>query len=323
MASRGEVSVTGHIHIFFMGKKLNLIALASSICAIALLVTGCSTGKTSNHKQSYNYTIAVVTHGSPDDSFWSTVKNGSEKAASDYGVHMNFYFTNNSSLQQATIINSEAAKNVDGIAVTLADPIPLKDALTGLKNKNIPLVSFNSGMSVYREYGSLSHIGQDDYIAGKQAGEEAKKNNPNISPLCIIHEANNISLQERCRGIKDAIGNAEILELNNKNPEYISQTVFSYITSHQKVNYLFSLSVPVTNSILSANNINLPISGFDNDNDLVKKFKKDKRFQFVVDQQPFLQGYLAVETLVLYRYNRTLIGSAGPILTGPKIIRLN
>ena len=42
--------------------------------------------------------------------------------------------------------------------------------------------------------------------------------------------------------------------------------------------------------------------------------------QWAVDQQPYLQGYLAVDSLWLHMTNRNVIGGGRPTLTGPSFI---
>ena len=42
--------------------------------------------------------------------------------------------------------------------------------------------------------------------------------------------------------------------------------------------------------------------------------------QWAVDQQPFLQGYLAIDSLWLYINNGNVIGGGQPTLTGPAFI---
>jgi simple sugar transport system substrate-binding protein len=42
--------------------------------------------------------------------------------------------------------------------------------------------------------------------------------------------------------------------------------------------------------------------------------------QWAVDQQPFLQGYLAIDSLWLYLNNGNVIGGGQPTLTGPSFI---
>jgi simple sugar transport system substrate-binding protein len=47
---------------------------------------------------------------------------------------------------------------------------------------------------------------------------------------------------------------------------------------------------------------------------------KDGTLGFAVDQQPYLQGYEAVDLLWLYKYNADALGGGKPVLTGPQII---
>ena len=42
--------------------------------------------------------------------------------------------------------------------------------------------------------------------------------------------------------------------------------------------------------------------------------------RFAVDQQPYLQGYLAIDPLWLYKYNGNFRGGGKPVLTGPQFV---
>ena len=53
---------------------------------------------------------------------------------------------------------------------------------------------------------------------------------------------------------------------------------------------------------------------------LVDAIKKNGDVQWAVDQQPFLQGYLSVDSLWLYLNNGNVIGGGQPTLTGPSFI---
>ena len=46
----------------------------------------------------------------------------------------------------------------------------------------------------------------------------------------------------------------------------------------------------------------------------------DGTIEWAIDQQPYLQGYLAVDALWLYLTNRNVIGGGQPTLTGPSFI---
>jgi simple sugar transport system substrate-binding protein len=45
-----------------------------------------------------------------------------------------------------------------------------------------------------------------------------------------------------------------------------------------------------------------------------------RELQFCIDQQPFLQGYLAVTQLYLYKKNGNIMCGGGPVLTGPSFV---
>ena len=62
------------------------------------------------------------------------------------------------------------------------------------------------------------------------------------------------------------------------------------------------------------------VATFDLNKDLVEAVRSGD-VQFAVDQQPYLQGYLAVDALWLYRTNGNVSGGGeAPVLTGPAFV---
>jgi ABC-type sugar transport system, periplasmic component len=62
------------------------------------------------------------------------------------------------------------------------------------------------------------------------------------------------------------------------------------------------------------------IATFDLNKDLVKAVQSGS-VEFAVDQQPYLQGYLAVDALWLYKTNGNVSGGGtAPVLTGPAFV---
>ena len=47
---------------------------------------------------------------------------------------------------------------------------------------------------------------------------------------------------------------------------------------------------------------------------------QDGTLQFCIDQQPYLQGYLAVDQLYLYKKNGNVMGGGKATLTGPSFV---
>ena len=61
------------------------------------------------------------------------------------------------------------------------------------------------------------------------------------------------------------------------------------------------------------------IATFDTNPDAAQAVK-DGKIQFYIDQQPYLQGYMAITQLYLYKKNGNVLGGGGPVLTGPSFV---
>ena len=148
--------------------------------------------------------IAMVTHGD-GGSFWSVAKRGAEDAAAAEGVTLDYQESNNDPQQQAQLIEAAVSSGVDGIAVSVPNPDAIRDALQQATDAGIPIVTLNSGSTVYKDFGAVTHVGQDEEIAGAGAGEKLAEEG-GTKLLCVIHEQNNVGLQSRCAGAKSTFG---------------------------------------------------------------------------------------------------------------------
>jgi simple sugar transport system substrate-binding protein len=61
------------------------------------------------------------------------------------------------------------------------------------------------------------------------------------------------------------------------------------------------------------------VATFDTNKGVVDAIKNGT-IEWAIDQQPFLQGYLAVDSLWLYSTNKNVIGGGQPTLTGPSFV---
>ena len=107
----------------------------------ALVVAGCggndndangnpavraATRQAVNLTQGSGLTFAMVTH-SDEGSFWSVVKKGAEQAAKDEGVKLIWSPSNNDPQKEAQLIDAAVSQKVDGLAVS----VPNADAIKG------------------------------------------------------------------------------------------------------------------------------------------------------------------------------------------------
>ncbi len=159
------------------------------------------------------YKICMVTHGD-GGGFWSVAKAGADKAAEDLGVDFTYQETTNDAQLQAQLIEGDVSAGCQGIAVSAPNPDAIEGALQTAADAGVAIVTMNSGSAVFKDLGAFTHVGQDEFIAGQEAG--IKFNEAGLTNvLCPIQEQNNIGLQERCDGAADTFeGSVENLQLS-------------------------------------------------------------------------------------------------------------
>jgi len=311
-----------------IGKRRAWVVVAA-VAVPMLVVSACSSRNAVNkpHNQSgggkggYGYKIAVVTHGGAGDSFWSIVKNGAVQAGKDMGDTVT-YQSDGDPTQQAKLIDAAANAKPDGLVVSMANPEALKSSIQNAEKAGIPVITINSGEAESKPYGALSHIGSDETIAGQAVGTELKKEGVK-NVLCVIQEAGNVGLEQRCAGVKDTLGGTvNNIQVDNNNLPAAQTIIKAKLQSDKSIDGVVTLGAQVAQvaeGSISQAGSSAKLATFDLNADVAKGVE-DGKIAFAVDQQPYLQGYLAVVMLTLYKSNLNVLGGGQPVLTGPNLI---
>jgi ABC-type sugar transport system substrate-binding protein len=263
-------------------------------------------------------TIDIVSHGSPGDSFWDVVKSGAEKAGSDLGVTVT-YQSDPDPVKQSQLIDAAVATHPDGLVVSMANPDGVKAAVEKAVAAGIPVITINSGLEQSKEFGAVTHVGQSEYIAGQGAGEQlAKAGVKNV--ICVIHEAGNTGLEQRCKGAADKLGGKlENVQVDVANLADAKNTIKSKLLADPSIDGVLTLNngvaVSASQAIADAGS-KAKLATFDVSAD-VTKLIEDGKILFAVDQQPYLQGYLPVTFLTLQKRNGDVVGGGQPVYSGP------
>jgi simple sugar transport system substrate-binding protein len=186
----------------------------------------------------------------------------------------------------------------------------------------IPVITINSGGDKSAEFGAVTHVGQDERIAGQGAGQRFKAEGGKHL-LCVIHEAENIGLQERCGGAKDTFGGTvDNLQVDIQNVTEASATIKSKLQADKSIDAVLTLNPQVAiaarDAIKDAGS-SAKLGTFDLNGDVVDAIKAGE-ISFAIDQQQYLQGYLPIVFLKLYIKNLNTVGGGGPVLTGPGFV---
>ena len=315
--------------------KVGKFALAA-VAASALVLAGCSSdsgdsaaedtaaaGDTASGPDNSDYKICMVTHGD-GGGFWSVAKAGADRAAADLGVDFSYQETTNDAELQAQLIEADVSGGCEAIAVSAPNPDAIKDALAKAEEAGIPVVTMNSGSKVFKDLGAFTHVGQDEFIAGQEAGLKFQEAGA-TKVLCPIQEQNNIGLQERCDGAADTFGNVENLQLSAGLGDLAQSQaeIQAALEADPSIDGIFALNADIATAAAlpaaEAVGRDITIGTVDLSGDAVQAIA-DGNLAFAIDQQQYAQGYMSVVLLYLNLLNGHELGGGQPMYTGPGFV---
>ncbi len=266
-------------------------------------------------------TIVLVTHAIGTEGYVQIL----EKAARDAGeaVNINIQTFSNPSgdlADMARTIEAVTAQRPSGIVVTLPDADVLGPALRQAADAGIPFITINSGLDFYKDVGALTHVGQDEYVAGFGAGLRAQKEGA-TNPLCLNPDQGNKAFVERCRGFFDSIGvEGTEIETSYDVVQIRARTAAALSSNPDIDSVLAPAPTLCATAAMAIDDISedLHLSCFDLSEDISGLIKSGE-VDFTVDQQLRLQAYLPVIYLNLYNTGSGLMPSE-PTLTGPAFV---
>jgi simple sugar transport system substrate-binding protein len=289
---------------------------------------GTDTGDTVKLTQSGDISIEVVTHGQASDPFWSVVKNGVEQAAKDQGVKVNYSAPDTFDMvKMSQLIDAAVAKKPQGLIVSISDYDALKDSLKKATDAGIPIISINSGSDHYKDVGAITHIGQDETIAGEGAGAKLAEGGAK-HVICVNQEVGNAGLDARCNGAKTAIekagGKLDVVQTDLNDAAGSQATIKSKLQGDSSIDAVLALGPTGAAPALAAlqdlgQNGKIQLATFDLNPDVLDAIEKGD-ISFAIDQQQYLQGYLAVTFMSLFIKNLNTVGGGLPVLTGPGFV---
>jgi simple sugar transport system substrate-binding protein len=299
----------------------SITTLTMTAAAAALACTTCLTPARSVAATMPHYTFAMITHGQPGDTFWDIIRKGANAAAKKDNVKL-LYLANPTASGEAQLITNVVAQHVDGIALTLAFPDAEQTTLKNALAATVPVVGFNAGGGAWKQAGLMAYVGQDETVAGQAVGELLNKDGAK-SVVCVDQQQGAVQLEARCDGIKDTFKGAyTILYVPGYDMASAQSRIEAKLQQDKNVDYVVTLGAPFApTAIMAASMAGSPakVGTFDLTPRAVTLIQQGK-LQWAVDQQPYVEGYLAVDFLWLYKTNGDVVGGGQPVLTGPAFV---
>ena len=245
------------------------------------------------------------------DAFWCVVENGIKTAAAGFGVEVEILGPDEFDLEKtATLIEQAVAANPDGLIVTITDADLFREPLMRAIDAGIPVVAFNSGAGPeVDDIPYLTLFAQDEYLAGSQAAKRlaAAAGDGDHYAVCINHGVGAYWGDTRCSGYADAMDElgiaSEVLGIGD-DPAESTTIIGDYYTANPEADIFVTLGPTganpfyafVENEGLTADDVTH--GTFDLSPEINEHIIAGLT-EFGIDQQPFLQGYNSIQTIVL------------------------
>jgi simple sugar transport system substrate-binding protein len=266
------------------------------------------------------FTVAMITHEAPGDTFWDKIRAGAEDAAGALNIDLQ-YSNNPEAPEQATLVQNAVDQDVDGIASTLAYPDAVGPALQAAAEGDIPTVAFNSGIDQYQRYGASMYFGSDERAAGNAVGERLTEAGAEKA-ICVVQEQGQVALETRCAGVAETFPSTENLQVEGTDSAAVRQTIGAKLQQDSAITHVVTLGAPfalLANQAKEDAGSEAETVTFDLNAEAAQAIA-DGDILFSVDQQPYVQGFMAVQSLWLNLTNGNDLGGGGPVLTGPSFV---
>ncbi len=261
----------------------------------------------------------MVTHGEGNDPFWPVVQKGGEDAARAIGADFEYIYNPSADMaDMASSIQAAAATQPDGMVISLPDPDALGPAIKAAVASGVPVITMNSGLESSASLGALMHVGQPEFLAGQSAGARAKAEGA-TKALCMIQEAYNTALVDRCEGYGEAVP-MEFTDTTS-DPATIQTRATAALQSNPDVDAVLSVGPHVCDAVSKAlDDLGMTVhhSCFDLSPAVMDLINAGK-VSFTIDQQQRLQGYMPIIVLHLYNNGAGLLPGAN-IPSGPGFV---
>jgi simple sugar transport system substrate-binding protein len=311
-------------------------ALAGLVAAMLLTATACSSeggaqeeaggggGGGAGQADTPRMTVAMVTHAAPGDTFWDILRKGAIAAAEKDNVDLK-YSSDPDSTKQANLIQGAIDSKVDGIAVTLSNPEAIGPVVQKAVDAGIPVVAVNQGFEAWKPSGALSYFGSNEAVAGEEGGKRAVEAGAK-HVLCTPQAQGSLALETRCSGVEKGVRGAGAqytkVYTNELDLPGSKATLSAQLTQDRSIDYVITLGAQMALVAMDAiKEAGSPakLATFDSNPQILDPVRNGT-VQFLIDQQPYLQGYLAVDSLWLYKTNGNIIGGGLPVATGPAFV---
>jgi simple sugar transport system substrate-binding protein len=274
-------------------------------------------GSASSFGSHKSYKFVFVNHVTTNPFFVPT-QYGAADASKLLGCSYQWTGSESSNVSQmVNAINTAVTGGADGIAVALIDLHAFNQPVQAAIAAGIPVVAYNADALGNAR---LAYIGQDLFKAGEKMGERIVSAVGSGDVALFIATPGAANLQPRIEGALAAIKksgksiNAHTVATGAAVPGELS-AIDAYWVGHPSTKGMYAVDGGSTQSLAQVmQKYGLPgkgvkSGGFDL-TEVTQQLVASGQLEFTIDQQPYLQGFLPILQLFMYKVSGSLSGLA-------------
>ena len=307
---------------------------ASALASAGLLLSGCrqeaaqqasqggggSGGSGGNFPDTPEWNFVFVCHVTTNPFFVPT-QYGIEDAQALLGTTSQWTGSEQSVVREMVdAMNSAISGDVDGIAVAVVDPVAFNDPIQNALDQGIPVIAYNANGKGPGTNPALAYVGQDLFQSGVEMGKRIVSLVDEGLVALFIATPGQLNIQPRIDGAKQAIeesgANIEIQQVTTGADVTEERSrIEAWYNGHKDVAGMFAVDAGSTQGVAQVmeqsglHEQGVKAGGYDLTPQILE-LMGEGHIDFTIDQQPYLQGFLPVMQLYLYKISGGITGPA-------------
>jgi simple sugar transport system substrate-binding protein len=321
-----------------MTRRTALTGGAAGIAAVILEACGSSSKSTSTASASSSnaaasifgvsasYKFTMVNHVTTNV-FFTPTQNGASDACKLLGCSYQWTGSATSNIaEMVNSINTAVSAGVDGIATSLIDPHAFNQPVQKALAAGIPVVAYNADEP---QTGRLSYIGQDLYVSGQQMGDHIVSLLPNGGEIGLfIATPGSANIQPRIDGAKATLASHknikyDVVASGAAVPAELT-AIDAWAVGHPSAKGMFAVDAGSTQAIaqtIQKHGLKAKgwVGGGYDLTPITEQLLAAGEIELTIDHQPYLQGFMPILELYMYKASQGLSGIA-EVDTGLKFL---
>lgn len=297
-------------------------ALGSALASMPLLAAGCGGDDSGGGGASAEsagagpfpktpkYKFVFVNHVTTN-AFFVPTQYGAADASTMLKTQYQWTGTQDSNVaEMVDAMNSAISAKADGIALADVDPDAFAKPVQRAIDAGIPVLTYNADGTLEKQTERLGYVGQDLFLSGQEMGNRIVQSVDSGKIALFIATPGQANIQPRIDGAIDSIKKSgkdidyKVVATGAEVVEELSRVEAWYNGNKDAVG-MFSVDQGSTQGVakvIQKNNLKGKVRGGGFDLvDVILKGVQDGSLDFTIDQQPYLQGFLPVFYLYLYK----------------------